>query len=888
MATTLTRQPSAPFEAAISDQSAPQRLRLSVPRGETLVIIGLMCVGLVAQAFNMFHYPAFTFGEDEGRLMAQAGSMLSQQRLSPYTFVYDAPPGGTFLLSAWALVSGGLHTFGDAIAGGRILMLLLHVAMIALLYRVCRKLGCAPSAAVFTTLLFSLSPLALFYQRMVSSETMTLFWILLSLDLLLDGWGRLSRVGLSGAAFGLALLTHEFAFVLIPVMVFLAIQQRWRHQGRFAVIGWLLPMVMMYSFYPLYALLKTELFPNIGPETHASLIGGLATVFSRDGSGLFNLNNDFWRLLRDDWVRRDAFLLGCGTLAVAINLVRGVRNRPALAGGLLGLLSLLTLAFGYRVGNTAILFALPFLCLNIALLWTFIGLRMSVLVENLIGVLIVAALLTAYTALGSTTPLYSEQPDTAGRAALQWIEANVPTQSYVVSRDDLWIELRQPQEGNPAFPHVYSHVKVATDPEIRNNVFNNDWHGVDYLLMTPTTPDDFRTTNNTIALAALAHAHLVKRWTAASGDQQLHPQQIIELWKVDKSGIAETNALTAAQNSMLQHFDFDGAYIVAGKVTAEVQAAAMLRAVWSSDQGSFRRIWGWTQSHMLTSDGRLEAINPPAATERYTVSDANSDAALALLMAGKRWNDPTLIEAGKRMVGAIWQREVVTVNGQPYIAAGDWATQGQIIAFNSGAFTPYAYRIFKEVDPTHDWSGLIDTGYQTLQKGAAMPVDGVRSAGLPPDWIGIDRTTGNLVALPRTDSKEDSSRYGYDAARAYWRVGLDLKWSGDARATAFLSQAQFLDSEVRRTGSIGAVYGHDGTPVVLQPSLVGVAGAVAALLQRDPDVAQTLYAAQISGGFTHDANGAYWGTPTDLNTQQWGWFTTAYYANALPDLWHAR
>jgi 4-amino-4-deoxy-L-arabinose transferase-like glycosyltransferase len=54
----------------------------------------------------------------------------------------------------------------------------------------------------------------------------------------------------SGLCFGLALLTKETAIVFAPALLLLAVQERWRHQGRFAIIGWLVPMMALASWYP--------------------------------------------------------------------------------------------------------------------------------------------------------------------------------------------------------------------------------------------------------------------------------------------------------------------------------------------------------------------------------------------------------------------------------------------------------------------------------------------------------------------------------------------------------------------------------------------------------------------------------------------------------------
>src|SRR6202022_3644444 len=124
-----------------------------------------------------------------------------------------------------------------------------------------RKLGCGMPTAALAAFLFTVSPLALDYQRRLLLDNIMLFWCLLSLDLLLDGWGRLSRVTLSGISFGIALLTKETAAFLLLPMLYIAWQQRWQHQARFAVVGWLVPLAMLVSFYPLYAALKGELLP---------------------------------------------------------------------------------------------------------------------------------------------------------------------------------------------------------------------------------------------------------------------------------------------------------------------------------------------------------------------------------------------------------------------------------------------------------------------------------------------------------------------------------------------------------------------------------------------------------------------------------------------------
>ena len=256
---TLDRPREVHAAHAPSSVPAPPHRSATNPYTEPLLLLTLVLLGLVMQALNMFNYPGFTLTDDEGIYAGQAWSVLREGRLSPYTYIYDHAPAGWIAIAGWFGLTGGPHTFGGAIDSGRLLMLLLHLALIPLLYHLARKLGCAAPVAALAVVPFVLSPLAIFYGRMLLLDNIMVFWLLLSLDLLLNGWGRLSRVALSGVCFGLALLSKETAIVFLPALLFVAVQERRRHQGRFAVAAWVVLLLVVASWYPLYALLKGEL-----------------------------------------------------------------------------------------------------------------------------------------------------------------------------------------------------------------------------------------------------------------------------------------------------------------------------------------------------------------------------------------------------------------------------------------------------------------------------------------------------------------------------------------------------------------------------------------------------------------------------------------------------
>ncbi len=931
----LVRRPAAPAAPAAPGTPAVARPAWwAVPlSAEAVLVLALGAVALVAHGLNMFNYPSLGRFDDEGIYMAQAWAVLRQGQLAPYTYFYDHAPGGWILIATWMGLTGGPHTFGSALDGGRLLMLLLHLAMVPLLYRIARKLGCPPPAAALVVLLFSVSPLSVFYQRLVLLDNIMLFWILLSLDLVLDGWGRLSRVVLSGLCFGVALLTKETALFLSPAVVFMAVQQRREHQGRFGLSAWLLSVSLVASFYPLYALLKEELLPagsslaflifnyNLKGEG-ASLIEALQWQSTRKGGGMLNLNNEFWQLVRGTWLGQDAVLFAGGALAVLANLIRGVvarlrggRDRRALAAGLLGAMPLLYLARGGIVFDFYVLAALPFLCLNLGVLVSPLLSRPRAVVSGTIAALAGLALVGHYWTSGALQPLYTAHPAAAPRTALSWVKEHLPLDSRIVTFDATWVDLHEPGAGGRFFPDAHPHWKVALDPAIRGGVFKEDWRTVDYVLMTANLPQAFQDSGNTIVLEALRNASLVKRWEA-DGDA-------VELWKVNKPGTTEGALLAAGTAHIAERFERGGALVRPdGTVASESQAYAMLRAVWSDDRAAFDQVWGWTQRSLVNRKGLLSWLwRDGVVVDTHAASDADTDAALALLLAGRRWNDPELLAAGRRLVQAIWEHEVITVRGKPYITAGDWVQETPVVALNPSYFSPYAYRVFQDVDPQHDWWGVVNSGYEVLFAASSATLGAERSAGLPPDWVGLDRATGQLVPL-RLDSS-DTVRYGYDAARTYWRVALDLRWTADGRASAYLSQAGFLRDEVRREGQVSAVYGRDGTVIERPPSVVGHAGALAALLTLDPPAAHALYANHFVGravvscpagqpaarcayrpagaatggagsavagtAGTAGAEGrqAVWANPDDLYAQDWAWFATALYADALANLWQA-
>lgn len=862
----------------------PRQESTSAVRSEVALVAILVLFAFSAHAFNMFNAPSFK--EDEGIYAAQSWSMLREQKLSPYTYTYDHAPGGWILSSLWMALTGGPSTFGGSILSGRMLVLLLHLASVPLVFRIARKLGCEVWMAGLATLLFSLSPLAIAYQRLFLLDNLMVFWLLLSINLLLDGWGRLSRHLLSGLTFGIAVLTKETAIFLLPAMLYIAFRQRWRHQGRFAFGGWAVAALLTISWYPLFAALKGELLPAgraltfafFSPDSgsQVSLFEAVRWQATRSGGGPFSLQNMFWQLVDKEWLRLDPILLIGGVAASAMNILRAKQDRRALAVGLLGLLPFVYLARGGVVFDFYFAFAIPFLALNIGCFLSWVLSRSKGVFALAAGAVLMAGAGLVWWTSGDVRSFLFERPTEANRQAVQWVKANISPKSRIVARDDFWADLHEPM-GGPAFPNTHSHWKVGADPDVRDAVFHGDWRRVDYLLITPDMPKAFEASRNEVALDALRNAHLVKRWTESGNT--------VALWKVANDNGAGSALLAKSHAYISGHFEEDGAFVEKdGSVTSEAQSYAMLRSVWMNDRETFDAAWGWTRRNLQRDDGLLSwRWQDGEIVDEASATDGDTDIALALLLAGKRWRDPELLQEGTRIVSSIYEHEVASVGRRRVITPGDWWETSQSVPFNPSYFSPYAYRIFAEVDSDHDWYSVIDSGYSILFEASGSNLGLRTSSGLPSDWVGIQPSSGKLV--PFEIEGKTTTNYGYDAARTWWRIALDQLWSNDGRAAAYLDQSGFLAEEVDRKGYVSAVYSHDGEIVEQGPSTVGSAGALAALSARDRPKAERIFSSQILGGVQVSGGESFWLPRDDLFAQEWGWFAVALYEGRLTNLW---
>lgn len=326
--------------------------------------------------------------------------------------------------------------------------------------------------------------------------------------------------------------------------------------------------------------------------------------------------------------------------------------------------------------------------------------------------------------------------------------------------------------------------------------------------------------------------------------------------------------------------------------TSEAESYTMLRAVWMDDQSVFDQSWHWTNQFLTESNSHifswLYGKGPTGAFGVRTdiggqnsASDADSDIALALVFAYGRWQDKAYLDSAQAIISDIWNREVVMIQGKPYLAANDVEKTAKTagIVVNPSYLSPATYKIFATIDPAHAWDKLADNSYQLLTTTLQSRLDKPQSAHIPPDWVIVDRTTG---AVSAGTANNLTTNYGFDAMRTPWRLALDWQWNQDSRAKDVLSDMSFLKNQWEGKGKLFATYSHDGQPASDFESAAGYGTSLGYFLVEDAQDANAIYEQKLVSLYNPDTNA--WKNQLGYYDDNWAWFGLALYYNFLPNL----
>jgi hypothetical protein len=451
----------------------------------SLVVLGaaLLLVGL-ANAWNLHGWPP-RVNDDEGTYVDQAWAMVARGHIAHYTYWYDHPFLGWAVIAGYAWLTDGFARAPSAVMVGREAMLMVTLVSGLLVYVIARRLRMHRAAATVAVLLFGLSPVAIFYHRMVFLDNLAVMWTLAALAFAASPRRSVAAAFGSACCFAAAVLTKETAVIVLPALVWLLVQhtERRTRTWNFAVFGATFGALVV--MYPLYALLKDELLPGPG---HVSLGWALWwQLFGRSGSGsLLDPHSGTARLARS-WLEIDPWLLLGGVLGLPVGLaVR--RLRP------IGLALLIQLVIMLRGGYLPFAYVsglLPYCALVAAgtadVLWRPRDWRWRPRFAGRVGragllPLTAAAVAFAVLAVPQWSRSLYQQSTVDGsansRAATAWVVGHVPHQAVVVTDDYIWMDLTLRGFTRPVWLW-----KLDTDPEVMTRYLPQGYASIDYVVL---------------------------------------------------------------------------------------------------------------------------------------------------------------------------------------------------------------------------------------------------------------------------------------------------------------------------------------------------------------------------------------------------------------------
>jgi endoglucanase len=891
-----------------------------------LALAAALLIAALFTGYNMFRYPNYEL--DEGTYMGTAWAMFEQGQLSNYTYTYDHPLLGWFQIGAFSELVGGFLAFGSSINTGRVLMLAVAVLSTLLVFSLLRRASGYATAALIGAVFFAVSPLGVGLHRQVWLDNLMTLWLLVSLYALIAANGRLWRIVVSALAFGLAFWSKEIAVVFLPGMFYLAYVVAHPANRRFAFTLWGVATAAAMSFFFLLATLKDELLPPgvlwSSPEPHVSLIETFGYQFSRGGNGPFFSPESDFRTNFGLWMDIDPLIMLGGLAAAGIGLLFFRRDKFFFG------VSLLTLSFVLLLGRGGVVlyfYVIPLLALLALALGLLAGHVMSAMGAmgsmgaKRLGAVRLRPGLAKYPAalaiLGLTAFLviravpanyvnFTGDSTSSQNAATRWVAQNLPNESAILMDAYPWADLRAEElVGDEPFEDAHYPLTALQDPSIYGPVLQTPGD-VDYLLYSPTNNYSFSWIDGQLNEIDLP---LVSEARESSDNIRTFTS---ENWEMNLLRVRNLHQIEAPDNPMLsntwegykERFIEDGRVIdpKADQTTSEGQAYAMLRAVYMDDREAFDEIWGWTQENLQPSTNSLlswkygersngtQGINYPS-----TATDADTDAALALLFAARKFDAPGYEEEALGILTNVWEEETTVVGsdlGYKRVAvAGDWARgdrTGTVArpTVNPSYLSPYAYKIFAEADPEHAWDDVVDSSYEILQNIQASPELG-GEAGIVPNWVALDPETGEPIPADLEGLPTDE--FSFDASRVPWRIGLDYLWFQDDRALDVLENLSLPREEIESEGRLFASHALDGGPTVDYEATSAYAGVLPGLLVGgDPALAHRVFAEKVLGAYNNGPGetDTYWGEdPDDYYNQNLAWFATAVMDGSMGNLY---
>jgi endo-1,4-beta-D-glucanase Y len=264
------------------------------------------------------------------------------------------------------------------------------------------------------------------------------------------------------------------------------------------------------------------------------------------------------------------------------------------------------------------------------------------------------------------------------------------------------------------------------------------------------------------------------------------------------------------------------------KTVSEGIGYGMLLAASWEDQATFDGLWQYYQDHKNTNGLMSWKGSCSGSDEPGAATDADLDAAMALIMADCAWPGAGYGDSATALINAVKTAVMKDDSGRTFLCAGDmW---GGDCCGNASYQTPGYLRAFgMHTGDTTFWDTSANDTYFYLETYSND------TTGLVSDWM--DPTS------LQCNAKSAGDWYGWDACRVPWRVLVDYIWWGTEEAATYdIKIANFVEGK----GGVGSTTqgykldgsGGSGTPVT------AFAGAFAASgIAKDQTTADTFFEA---------------------------------------------
>ena len=228
----------------------------------------------------------------------------------------------------------------------------------------------------------------------------------------------------------------------------------------------------------------------------------------------------------------------------------------------------------------------------------------------------------------------------------------------------------------------------------------------------------------------------------------------------------------------------DNSYKRRGCTVSEGIGYGMLITLFMKDWDAFNSLWYYNKGYREYQTYDLmpwkvgtfsyESLVMPA--NAASATDADLDIATSLVLAYYETGNAVYLNDALLVMKAIWDNEISPAG---LIYSGNTAMwKKETSAYNPSYFSPVALKLFALVDPSHDWTNVLNTMYAYMLNVQA------KGPGLLPDW-----SDASGVAIdPKNGSATNTYyRFFHEAVRVPWRIAWDYYWTQDPRAQQLLN-----------------------------------------------------------------------------------------------------